>query len=431
MAFLGNGGIGMNKLNSSRMVMFFSVIIAAFLWFMAMGDLNPSRTVKYSGIPINTYGLRNGLVISSELRKTVDVEVTGRRSELSSVGRSDLGISIDFSKYGAGEHEIRFRDSEKINQSNVTVRYKPETMKVKIENLMNRVYDIETDIQGTLPSGYDKQNIALSTATCTVEGPESKVMKVYRVLARLDANSINNQTELNANLIPVDTKGNEVEGVELNIKSVKVLLPVEKSSALNINPNITGEPKEGYKVDRVVVSPETVNLIKENDDVRDISSVETEAFDITGISEDTEKSVSIVVPEGYRLTGSNKVLLKVLIRESSEDDKDEDSDSGNPQSRTLNINLSSANISGLSGDIELSNSSELNRSITVEVEGNTAQINNLTESSFSAGVDLSQISSTGTFEAPVQVNITNNPNIKIKSFSPSTIPVSVVKKDVN
>lgn len=416
----------MEKLNSSRMVKLFSVLIAAFLWFMAMGDLNPTRTVKYSGVPVNTYGLRNGLVISEDLRKNVEVEVSGRRSDVSSLKKSDLGVSIDLSKYGAGEHEIRFRDNEKIRQNNITVRYRPEFMKVKIENMMNRIYDIEAEISGNLPEGYDRNELALSATSCTVEGPESKVMKVYRVIARLDLNKAEKNSEFIAELIPVDTEGNQVKGVELSIDKIKILIPFEKSYPVKINANIVGEPKEGYKVDKVVLTPETVNLIKENESADSVDAIETEAFDIAGISENTEKNVGFIVPSGYRLNGSDKILVKVSVKKS---DDEEEKDSNDLESKVLEIKVDNSNIQNPNEELEFSNSFQSTIPVSVEVEGDPEKIRNISEASIHASLDISQIKEAGTFEAPIHVNIADGSSVKIKNYTPKTVSITAVQKN--
>lgn len=408
----------MKSINNTKLVKFLSLVIAIFLWFFAMSDVNPSRTKVFSNIPIEVYGLREDLIITDKIVKSANVEVSGRRNIISNITRDDFNIELDLSRYGEGKHNIKLYSNDKFRYDDLKFEYKPEHITINIEKLVNKEFDIELAISGQLPEGVDGDKLSLSERTCSVSGPNSKVKLVNKIVANVDAKKIEGNTEIVTQLEPIDSEGKIVKDVKLSKKHVSLVIPYENNILAKINPVIVGELEENYELEEILVEPETVSLLKEDESAEDIYSVDTEEFDISNMKEDTEKSVKLIIPEGYSIIGEEKALIKLKVRESKEESK-------LLETQAYKLNISNENIVGKDSSIILSNPSEIQKQVDVEIEGEIEELEKIKEDSIILTLDFSNINVAGTFDIPISAKLNTKAKVKIRNVNPINIPITV------
>ena len=410
---------------SKRVIVFLSIAMAIFFWFFAMEDINPSRSKEFTNIPINYYGLREGLTLTEEGRQTVNVSVRGRRNDLKSINRNDFSVDVDLSKYGAGEHDIRLYGTNRTGVSNLKVVYSPSRTNIKIEKLLNKTFDIKIEFQGKVPEGFDTERIALSNNTCSVEGAESAVKSIEKMVVYIDAASMEGNASMTGNIIAVNGEGEEVQGLEKSIETVEVMIPFEKSHPVKIEPSIIGEPAEGYELESYTVKPEMINLVKVSDEAEDISTVQTEDFDITDLESSTEKNVKIIIPKGYTYSGSGTATVKISIKEKKEIEENSE-EKEEKQTKSLSTVFTQANITGMPAGFEIAE--PVNQTVEVVVEGSGEAVNGADASQISLSGDLSGANQSGQVMIPISVSIDSG-SLKIKSVKPQSIAVNLVKTE--
>ena len=95
-------------LKNDRINMILALLIAIGLWVYVVGVENPEKDIQIKDVPItfiNEETLEeNGLTMLSVSDSFVDVQVTGVRSDLKNVDKSDIKITADLEGYNEGEH---------------------------------------------------------------------------------------------------------------------------------------------------------------------------------------------------------------------------------------------------------------------------------------------------------------------------------------
>ena len=91
-----------------------SVALAFGLWMYVITVVSPNSRTTISDIPVSfegeTWLLENrNLMITSGKDTTVDLEVSGNRSDLNKLNRSNVTLKVDLTKvYEAGERELTY-----------------------------------------------------------------------------------------------------------------------------------------------------------------------------------------------------------------------------------------------------------------------------------------------------------------------------------
>lgn len=301
------------KLNSVTAIKIFSVIIAIFLWFYAMEDINPTITREFSNINVNTTELEEGYVMTSGQIPSISVKVSGKRSEIKSLSRDDISVDLDLNDYREGEHTIpvALRDNSKLSGFQVTSY--PREIDIKIEKIIEKSFNIELQTSGKTPDGIDISKMELSEPAVSVKGTRSKVESVKSVVAKLDLSSIRDKEEIDLELIPVDGEGSRVKDVELSADSVKVIVSYAQAVEAKVNLVLKGSLKDGLKIKSIALNPDKVLLKRIAEDALAVDQVSTSELDISDIDSDSQKKVGLVVPEGYEISGEGSIMVDILV----------------------------------------------------------------------------------------------------------------------
>jgi YbbR domain-containing protein len=95
--------------------------------------------------------------------------------------------------------------------------------------------------------------------------------------------------------------------------SFKVRMDETDTKTVPVAPLITGVPARGFSIKAVEVEPRSVTVQGLKSDLRKISTLKTEAFDITGLYETVSQSLDINTAGGNISLDSTSVKIKVII----------------------------------------------------------------------------------------------------------------------
>jgi YbbR domain-containing protein len=105
-----------------------------------------------------------------------------------------------------------------------------------------------------------------------------------------------------------------IKVTRLSPSFVDIKLERIRSRAIPVKVVFSGRVAEGFRISRVEAEPATVNVEGADGELRDLAEVQTDAFDISGASED----LTLHVPINYRgrytqLKGANSVEVTVEL----------------------------------------------------------------------------------------------------------------------
>jgi YbbR domain-containing protein len=115
---------------------------------------------------------------------------------------------------------------------------------------------------------------------------------------------------LNKSMISIPA-GAEVR--EIYPSQVNLTLERTQEITLDVEPNITGRPKEGFKIEVVKVSPPQVLVRGPESRIKACSKVRTSPIDISGLSQSAEFEAVLIVPKPDVRFASSVSTVKVVI----------------------------------------------------------------------------------------------------------------------
>lgn len=192
--------------------------VTVALWMAVTGQNQPvrQRTV------VQLHFVRPaGIEISNDVPSSVEVTLRGSPSRLSSVGPT-LVATVDLSNQKPGERVVRLQEKAQLQlPSDVSIEgFRPATLALKLETIVEAVADVEVKFDGKLPDGYELKSVAVSPSRVKLRGPSDRVSPLQKVVT--ESVSLDDRREsfdlLNVAVIVGDPK---VEVVDTNV-AVKV-----------------------------------------------------------------------------------------------------------------------------------------------------------------------------------------------------------------
>lgn len=301
------GALQRNKLKK-----FLALILSIALWVYVMGAQNPVIEDSYR-VKVR---LRN---TSSEYKpffaeQEVKVHLSAPRSYFIDYSEKDIHAYIDTSDYGEGEHDIPIEvDFPKGFELD---RISPETVKVKIEPILEKLMELQVILSGTPKPDTTVKNIN-SPENVTIVGAKSVIDKVNKVVGYVGVVGDDEDFELNVPISAIDENGREVHDVRVIPSSVRVFIDIEKS-AKKIVPVVADlTPPNGKEIDNVTVSPESIEISGAEDVVNGIESIHTVSIMIPEKTDTYKKELAIIIPGKNLKTNVERVTVTAKLKKST------------------------------------------------------------------------------------------------------------------
>ena len=143
----------------------------------------PDHEVLLANVPLEFVNLAPGLEISGELLAAVNVRLRGPRDLVQGLTANQLAVKADLINKTAGERVLQLKPSDVQKPEKVEVRrIDPQTIELNLELTKRKIVPIEAQFVGAVADGYEHFDTRLEPASVEIEGPESKIGQVSKVL---------------------------------------------------------------------------------------------------------------------------------------------------------------------------------------------------------------------------------------------------------
>jgi len=295
-------------------------VLAVIVWVSAVVASDPNEeNVLARSVPVEIIGQDPGLQIMNEIVSQVALTLNAPRSVWTELNSDPQSVRawIDLSNLEAGEYElpVQIQISPRLVR---LVRQDPESITVRMENIITEVFPIKVQVRGTPPTGYQAQPPSVDPLEATVVGPESLVNRVQEVRISLDISGLSDTLTRVMTPTAVDADSRLVNGVTISPGTVTVTQPITLLGGFRyviVRAVSTGQVANGYRLTNIFVTPIGVVVFSADPQlVNDLPGyVETEPLDLTGADNDFETLVSLALPPGISVVGDSKVLVQVSI----------------------------------------------------------------------------------------------------------------------
>lgn len=379
-------------------------IFAFMLWLLVVNIDDPVDTKTFDDIPVS---IEYTEVVTQDQRSyqvldgtdTVSVTVSATRSVLEKISAENIVATADMRElYLESQIPIEITIP---GYEFETATASPRNVQVKIEQNKSDTFPITVTTTGTVRDGYVLGNVQADPERVTVNGPESVIDQISKVVAEVNVSGLSSDSSIDAVLTYYDEDNNEISAEQLannlGTTGVKVNVTLYHTARIPVTVD-TSEvtAADGYSISEVTWTPEEIQLAGEEEvlDALEEIRIPADAIDITSISQRTEKTVDITpyLPEGTRLVDENGNNILVTARVAREGTKSFDIPVG---SITVNNLDDALTVSGYgSGD-----------DLEVHIGGPQEQLNSLELSDLAVSIDLKNCAEAGEYEVPVTITL--------------------------
>ena len=302
-----------------------SVVVAVTLWTYVITTVSPNSKTTIPDVPVvfegETWLLENrNLMITSGLDTTVDLEVSGNRSDLNKLSRSNMTLKVDLTKvYEAGKVNLTYSigTPPDVPASAITVegRY-PATVELNVEKRLTQEIPVNIVFEGAVPEDFiaDTENAVLDYPVVNIKGPASVVELVKQARIDVDLNERTESLSENYRYTLCDEEGNPVDVEQITTDVAEVHLDVKiqrfREIALKMNMIYGGGASEGYT--RCVIKPDRIRVSGSDAVLEDLTELVLGTVNFAELTENTQMTLPINLPEGVtNLTGITEVTVDV------------------------------------------------------------------------------------------------------------------------
>ena len=224
-----------------------SLVIAFGLWMYVITEVSPNSETTIDDIPLIAQGetllSERGLMITDWSSNTVDLTLSGNRSDLNELNRSNITLKVDLSSISdPGTHKIDFTTSFPGNTAaNAFTRESqyPESISITVERRATKNVPVTPVYEGESPKGYvsRKGDIVLDNKSIIVTGPESVVTQIDKAIISIDLAEQTESISQNYRYTLCDKDGNPVDSemITVNVEEVHVDLTIHRIKQVTLD----------------------------------------------------------------------------------------------------------------------------------------------------------------------------------------------------
>ena len=362
-----------------------SVVCAFGLWLYVITTVSPGSTDTYYNIPIIWEGEsvlnENGLMVTAVSSNTVNLRLSGNRSDLSKVNSANITIKADLSKIREPGTQIPISYStptfpgEVASNAFVIETKEPDTIYVTVVKRVSKTVPVEVVWVGSTAEGFmvDRENKTLDYSEVTVTGPESVVNSIAKAAITVDLDGRRESISETYTYTLCDENGDPVDArlITTDVEEVRLDVSIRRVKDLRLTYNLV--PGGGADADNTTVklSAETIRVSGSEAALENLGDTLTiGTINLADITKNTTLPFAISLPEGVtNLTGVTEVTADISFH-------------GLATKELTITDIQSINIpEGLS--VEL-----ITEKLTVALRGPTSLISTVTPEDITAVVDF-------------------------------------------
>ena len=397
---------------------FLAVLIALVLWLAIVNVNDPEKTITVSNIPISVTNesaiTSRDMVYNVKSEQYLNITVSGKRSIVSNLSAEDFRATAslkELSKVNSIPVDVTTKNAS-LGRKITIVKQSAQTILVDVENVEEKDFtDLVVEYTGKVADGYVAGLSSMSTDEVTVKAPTSIIDKIKKVAVRCSLDGTNTNISKKCPVILYDKNDKEIKSdeIELSDKKIRVNVNVLRAKQVpisTINKDELGKPADGYVVDDVILSSDSITVYGSEESLDSIESLDIQDdIDVSDAKGDVTQNIDVTgkLPKGLSVSGESTITVKVVIKKLI--------------TRTFEYDASEVSLNDLSSDLDVQ---LVTKKVKVTLQGEEEVISQLTKDDMAISADLGKVKEGTTtvhvdVAVPDNTTLMNNVTIKIKA----------------
>ena len=397
---------------------FLAVLIALVLWLAIVNVNDPEKTITVSNIPISVTNesaiISRDMVYNVKSEQYLNITVSGKRSIVSNLSAEDFRATAslkELSKVNSIPVDVTTKNAS-LGRKITIVKQSAQTILVDVENVEEKNFtDLVVEYTGKVADGYVAGLSSMSTDEVTVKAPTSIIDKIKKVAVRCSLDGTNTNISKKCPVILYDKNDKEIKSDEIELSDNKIrvnvnVLRAKQVPISTINKDELGKPADGYVVDDVILSSDSITVYGSEESLDSIESLDIQDdIDVSDAKGDVTQNIDVTgkLPKGLSVSGESTITVKVLIKKLI--------------TRTFEYDASEVSLNDLSSDLDVQ---LVTKKVKVTLQGEEEVISQLTKDDMAISADLGKVKEGTTtvhvdVAVPDNTTLMNNVAIKIKA----------------
>jgi len=299
-----------------------SFLLAVTVWVAAVSQADPIVEQDFpQPVTISYINLPEEMLLLGDPPETATVTLRAPESVWREIALEDIHIEADLSEFDAGSYRLQLSPHLDLKPARVT-GIDPAFVTITIEPSATKVVNVNIVTFDQPALGFQAEEPIAEPNQVTVIGPASIVEQVHELRAEIGLTNRRESIDQQVLLVPLDREGNVVEGAQIAIEQVRVVVQITLGDLyrlVSVIPIIQGrdalEELGHYRVTNITYTPREVIVSSSDREALDALPVfvETTPLDISDQTGNVERRLPLNLPIGVYLVGEQSVLVVVTI----------------------------------------------------------------------------------------------------------------------
>lgn len=299
----------MNKIFEKNMeIKILSLLCSFFLWIYVMAVVDPidTKDILVNNIRFSYEGVNENEFTPIENLPSIRLRMRGKNSDISRITPDNFSLNGIISNPKVGSNRVLLKAEL---PSRITYEIIPRDIYIELDELKVQSRTVEIVTVNSLPEDKEVKLIDSNVKATYIEGPQSQLDKVDKVIARVDLSGQEEDFSQKINLLPIDENGKEVSNITLSTEHVFIRVVINHKKTVDVFPNIIDTNNEGVLLSAYKVVPNKVTISGTKGRVDSIKGIYTQLINSSELQGRLDKKIKLDVPPGI-VTNVSEVILK-------------------------------------------------------------------------------------------------------------------------
>lgn len=302
-----------------------SVAVAFALWYYVITVVSPDSTDTFYNIPVVLTGEtaleERGLMITAVGDTTVDLTLSGNRSDLTQLNSSNITIKANLNTiYDPGEN-IRLDYSvsypgDFAQNAFAEESKSPGYITVTVEKRSNKDVPVNVVYSGSVAEDFTalKDEQALDHAAVRISGPQSVVSQITQAVLDVSLDGRTESVMESFRYTLCDEDGEPVDSalITVSVEEVELSLPVRMVKAIPLAVKVVDGGGATEKTTTITIDPAEIKVYGTAAALEGLDELVLGTIDLAKYEKATEKTFDITLPEGVtNMTGLKQAQVSV------------------------------------------------------------------------------------------------------------------------
>lgn len=291
-----------------------ALLSAIVLWFVVITVEN--TVFKYpEPLDIEIGNLGKNLNLNENL-PSITLYLRSDKEDLKNLTKTDFEISVDLKDLTAGEHRVNVIAGSKSPLAKV-LKVEPAEVLINLSAITEKEVDVVVEVEGHPYKGYKVEQTLSDTNKATIYGAKSVIEKVDKIVATLILDGTENEDIKQTVALSIPNTENDEDKLvtidpEQMVIMAKIVSEIQQKEVL-VNVKYNNANDKGAFEQRINISPLTVEIEGQEDQIADMETIETSVLEISSLVRNNTVELNLNPPEGISLINENQKITVNLI----------------------------------------------------------------------------------------------------------------------